>query len=224
MIIHPFTLLTPFKDKIDVRFLTKEDDAKNDADIARASGAQNLVSIHQMHGADTVIVREPSSRMLKADGLATDKSGLSLVIRFADCQSLLIYSRKHRVVGLAHAGWRGIVAGVIPNFFRQLKSEWNIGASDVIVGMGPSLCMKCAEFTDPEKEVPSLAQFTMGRCVDLQAAADNQLIDAGVQMDQIERLPQCTRCKPDIYWTYRGGHREEVKEGYTNSFVVTLIS
>ncbi len=222
VLLHPFTSLQPFSNRLDLRFITLDDKTASDADIRRVSGIANTASLHQKHGRDIAIVREPTERTLPADGLITDIPNLGLIIRFADCQNFVVYAPQKNVVGLIHAGWRGVVAGVIPSFFQTLKKEWGIDAKDVWVGAGPSLCKKCADFTDPAKEVPSLGQFTNGRHVDLIAAAGKQFADCGVPHDHIERMADCTRCMPEKYWTYRGGHREEVKNGYTNCFVARL--
>lgn len=222
MITHPFQILAPYKEEFDLRFLTKEDNVHNDAEIGTLSGAKRTVGLRQLHGSVVHVVREPSSRVLDGDGLVTDVPGLTLTIRFADCQGLVIYAPKHNVVGLIHAGWRGVVAGVIPSFFATLTSEWNIDPTDTFVGIGPSLCEQCADFSEPATEVPSLKEFTKGKHVDLRGAADAQLRKAGVQEANIERSSECTRCMPERYWTYRGGHREEVREGYVNCFAVEL--
>ena len=120
-------------------------------------------------------------------------------------------------------GWRGLIAGAIPEFFRVLKKEWGIDPSQTFVGAGPSLCKRCAEFTNPARELPSLSpQFVEKRHVDLQGAADAEFIALGVPENAIERSPDCTCCHPEKYWTYRGGDREAVKNGQTNMLVCLL--
>lgn len=222
MIDHPFEHLRQFREALDLHFLTREDRVSSDADIKRVTGVLQLASLHQKHGKQVAVVRAPTSRIEPADAIATDVAGLSLLIRFADCQNFVLFAPKQRVVALVHAGWRGVVAGVIPETCSVLQREWGIAPGDVWVGAGPSLCMACADFTDPAREVPTLARYTVGRTVNLLAAAHDQLIACGVPAERIERMQQCTRCTPETYWTYRGGHREEVKQGYTNCFVATL--
>lgn len=222
MMEHPFRSLAAFRDQLDLCFLTKEDGVSSDADVKRVTGVQQLASLHQKHGNQVAVVRAQTSRTEPADAIVTDVAGLSLLIRFADCQNFVLYTPSKHVVALVHAGWRGVVAGIIPATFRTLKTEWGIQPQDVLVGAGPSLCTACADFTDPATEVPTLASFTTGRTVDLIAAANAQFAECGVPAANIERSPDCTRCIPGTYWTYRGGHREEVKQGYTNCFVATL--
>lgn len=223
MITSPFSLLAPFASALDVRFLTREDEISSDADIVRMTGAKNIVGLYQMHGNCAARVREPSSRILQADAVATDTPGLTLTIRFADCQNLIVYAPKKNVVCLVHAGWKGMRSSVITSAFALLKKDWNIDPQETFVALGPSLCTPCAEFSDPHKEVPELQDFIRGKSIDLRAAADSELASLGVLHKNIQRLPDCTRCIPKKYWTYRGGDREKVSKGFVNALAVTLF-
>lgn len=219
---HPFPLLAPFRDWLDVSFLTREDSVGSDNDIARLTSASSLASLQQMHGNRAAILRDDSRRTEQADALATDQHGLTLTIRFADCQNFLVVDPKQKVICLIHAGWRGVKSGVIAESFALLKSEWSISPADTFVAAGPSLCTECAEFTDTENEAPELKQYINGRCIDLQRAADDQFRALGVPVSKCERLPDCTRCEPEKYWTYRGGDKEAVQQGFVNCMAVTL--
>lgn len=222
MISHPFKTLRQFGASIDLCFLTKEDNAKSDEDIARITGATKIASLWQKHGNTALVVREPSSRVLEADALLTDAPGLALTIRFADCQNFVLYAPEKRVIGLVHAGWRGMCKRILTSTFDLLKEEWNIDPKDVWVGSGPSLCTNCADFTDPKTEAPELSAFVHGRTIDLRGAAMNELQSIGAARSQIDILEGCTRHEPEKYWTYRGGDREEVKKSYTNCLALTL--
>lgn len=178
---------------------------------------KNFVSLNQVHGNRTIVARVPSNRTEEADGVITDVPGLTLTLRTADCQSFMIYAPERNVVGLLHVGWRGLLNGAIPQFFVTLKKEFDIDAAETSIAAGPSLCQKCAEFTDPKKELPLIdLKFFDGRHVDLQGIADAELRTCGVLPSHIERHPDCTCCRSDIYWSYRGGDREAVLTGHTN--------
>jgi len=213
MIKDPFSILTPFKDKLSVTLFTKEDDVTSDDQVG-----DNVASLWQVHGNKIIEVDSPTSREEQADGLVTNKKNLILSIRMADCQPILAYNPESNTVGLVHVGWKGLIAGAIPEFFMitdPLKSY---------VCIGPSLCQKCAIFSDPNNELPNVDPkfFDENNCVDLMGAADKQLVDLGVPADRIERMTDCTSCNPDKYWAYRGGDREEVKAGHTNVLVCYL--
>ena len=218
MIVNPFRLFDPFPE-VQVAFFTKSQ--VSDAEVGKEMKAR-AVSAAQIHGDTTAIVRGNESDFSDADALATGEPDLCLVTRWADCQNFVVFAPKQKVIGVIHAGWRGLVKGVIPEHFKSLQKEWGIEAADVFVGAGPSLCQQCAEFTDPEKESPSIdRRFFAGRNVDLRGIADDQLKQAGVSTDHLERIVDCTRCQSDQYWSYRA-NPEEVKNGGKNLMAVVL--
>lgn len=208
-------LLPQFKDKVDIRFLGKDDSRELE---------EPYVRLTQVHGSTSVVVREHSINEHEADGSMTDKTGLTLLCRAADCQNFAVYAPEHHICGVLHSGWKGLLAGAIPAFVRALEKEWGISAADVHVAAGPSLCQQCAEFTDPASELSSVdPKFFDGRFVDLQGIADAQLFDCGIVKENFHRHPDCTRCNPQAYLTYRGGDRELVASGVSNFLVCTLL-
>lgn len=221
MITNPFSSLQNHH-SLDVQFLRREDACSSDNDIARVTAKKNLVSLRQMHGNIAHKVSDPSSRVFEGDALATNIPGLTLTIRFADCQGFVLYDPAKNVIAVIHAGWKGMCKKIITSTFTLLKKEWGIDPKDVLVGAGPSLCTACAEFTDPLKEASELASFIDGRTIHLQASATAEFLSLGVRRENIERMSDCTRCHPEKYWTYRGGDRESVMQGFTNCFCVTI--
>jgi len=223
MIEHPFALLAPFKEKIDVRFFTREDGLSDDTSIGEALGTDRFAVLKQVHGNRIAMVREPQRRTEEADGGATDQTDLWLCVRIADCQPLVVFAPTHGVIGIIHAGWKGVRDAIIPAFYGVLEREWGIAPADTFVCAGPSLCQKCAEFTDPPTELPKVdPRFFSGRHVDLCAAADHQLEKLGVPAAHIERSPDCTKCRNETYMSYRGTDHEAVKAGFTNMLAIRL--
>lgn len=224
MIQDPFPILRPFDDLLQVGMFTKEDDVRSDEEAAQLLGGKEVAALHQVHGNRVIVVTAPSARVEKADGMITQRKNLTLCIRWADCQNFVIFCPKPLTVGLLHVGWRGIEAKAITEFFRVLRNECGVDAQHVYVGAGPSLCQRCADFSDPAKELPSVPpKLINGNHVDLRDAATREFIACGVPSDRIDRHPDCTRCSPELYWTYRGGHREEVKAGHTNMLACRLL-
>jgi len=223
MISHPYPLLRQFSDWLDVRLFTKDDNVSSDESIAKVIGTSRIASLWQVHGAHAVIVREPTLRTMQADAMATDQSHLALTIRVADCQNFVILEPEKKALCTVHAGWKGMRQKVLTAAIELIKREWSVDSTNLFVGAGPSLCTKCAEFTDPRREVPELSAFIDGRSIDLRAAADHELQSLGVPSGHIDRMPDCTRCDPDKFWTYRGGDREKVLGGYGNVLVATLL-
>lgn len=223
MIAQPFKILEPYADRVHIRMYTKEDTVDSDT-ASHALFGYDGASLHQVHGNKTEIITKAQGPEIQADGMLTTTPNLPLCIRWADCQNFIIYEPNHHIVGLLHAGWRGLVAGAIAEFFRTLQREYDVLPSDVLVGAGPSLCAACADFSNPREELPTIeASFIRGKCVDLQAVAEAEFLDLGVSPHHFERHPDCTRCNPLQYWTYRGGDRDCVKEGQVNRLSCVLL-
>jgi len=223
MLSHPFTLLDQFSDRLHIALFTKED---GDIDFAKAAadiGATDFATLNQIHGNRTIHVTRPFDRTEEADGMLTDRPGIALIVRAADCQMFAIVAPEQGVIGTLHVGWRGLVSGAIPNFFRKMQSLWDIKTSEVYVFAGPSLCADCAEFSHPSEELPTIDQkFIHGNHVDLRRAADEELFKSGIQKKNFQRHPDCTRCHPEKYWTWRGGDRDAVTKGHTNILACSL--
>lgn len=99
-------------------------------------------TVWQVHSAETVIVTEPTPErgwIARADGMVTDRPGLALVMRFADCVPILFYDPVRRVIGLAHAGWRGTVLGAAASVARTMIEAFGCRPQDIQAGIGPSI-------------------------------------------------------------------------------------
>ncbi|HWE73944.1 MAG TPA: peptidoglycan editing factor PgeF [Stellaceae bacterium] len=78
-------------------------------------GAEALASVHQIHSPDVVTVEQPwpQGERPKADAMVTTRKGIALGIVTADCAPVLFADERIGIIGAAHAGWRGAVAGVL---------------------------------------------------------------------------------------------------------------
>lgn len=99
---------------------------------------QNLVGVHQVHSADAIAVTGPVTPSPKADGLVTATTGIAISILTADCQPVLFADPTARVIGAAHAGWKGALNGVLEATVTQMES---LGATraNITAVIGPSI-------------------------------------------------------------------------------------
>jgi polyphenol oxidase len=222
MITHPFKILQPFQDEIDVMLLIREDDVKDDEGTAEALDADYLASLIQKHGNKVVYVEDETMGEEEGDGMVTNVENLTLAVRSADCQTFVAYAPSAGACGVLHAGWKGLLADAMPSFLSSLSRAFRVSPSELLIGAGPSLCTKCAEFTDPVAELKGIdPKFFHGRCADLRGIAEDQLFSLGVKPEHFERHPGCTRCEPNTYWSYRAD-KEKVLEGYRNVLAIRL--
>ncbi len=98
--------------------------------------------VWQVHSADAVIANAPvpGRRWLaRADAMVTNKPGVPLLMRFADCVPVLFYDPAHHAVGIAHAGWRGTVSQVVVSTLRVMQDAFDTRPEQVQAAIGPSI-------------------------------------------------------------------------------------
>lgn len=114
---------------------------ENRARCARAIGAapHQLATGYQVHSARAIAIDQPfGSTRPEVDGLVTDRPGLALGILTADCMPWLFFDPEARIIGAAHAGWRGALDGILEATIAVMTDR---GASPerIIAGLGPAL-------------------------------------------------------------------------------------
>ena len=119
-----------------------DDDARNIRDnrdrIRNALGAEKLLSCFQVHSAKVVTVTEPWHTRPQADAMVTKVPGLALCVLSADCVPVLFADAEAGIIGAAHAGWKGAIAGVCEATLDAMES---IGASreNITAAIGPAI-------------------------------------------------------------------------------------
>ncbi len=106
-----------------------------------------LLSPYQVHGAAVVTVTQAWTERPRADALVTDRPGLALGILTADCAPVLFADRAAGVVGAAHAGWKGALAGVTDATLAAMEA---LGAdrARVVAAVGPCIAQASYEVDD----------------------------------------------------------------------------
>src|SRR5690606_35791306 len=82
-------------------------------------------TVWQVHGVDTVMASGPVPQrkwLSRADAMITDRVGLTLSMRFADCVPILFYDPEHHALGMAHAGWRGTVDAIVLSVIEAMRN------------------------------------------------------------------------------------------------------
>lgn len=162
--------------------------------------------LHQVHGADVVVATPERGERPRADGIVATEPGLTLLVRAADCVPVLFVAADDGVVGAAHAGRPGMVAGVVPATVARMRE---LGAGRVEAWLGPHVCGRCYEVPEQMRAevaaaVPaSYAETSWGTpSVDLGAGISAQLAELDVGVHDVSR---CTRESPDLYSYRREG-------------------
>ncbi len=186
--------------------------AENLRRVADAFRLRGLVSVHQVHGRQVAafegsLAAGETHRVLgRADAVITNARGIGLLVKTADCLGLLLCDQAGGALGVVHAGWRGIVGGVVAAAVAAMRERFGCRAADLVAGLGPTLRPCCAEFVNHRTEFPAWMQaYRVGPAhFDLQAAVRGQLVEAGLSEGNIAAVELCTRCRGDLFFSYRG--------------------
>lgn len=184
-----------------------------------------VVTAWLVHGrtVQPVSGRHAGQAVPRTDGLITRTPGLVLFQRFADCLPVLFFDPVNVVVGIAHAGWRGTVAGVAPATVRAMQTTFGSRPADLWVGVGPGIGPCCYEVggdviqaadTAFEESQALLPRVNGAVHFDIPAANVRQLRELGVE--NIEMAGMCTSCQVDEFFSHRA------ERGKTGRFGVAI--
>ena len=186
-----------------------------------------LYDVWQVHSADVVRVEAPRPAHVpheRADAIVTDRPGITLLMRFADCVPILLYDPARRVIGMAHAGWQGTVKGVAGAVIESMRLGYGCQPADILAAIGPSIGPDHYE-VGPDVAVQVKRVFGQDAMAllsgdsgavkfDLWAANRLQLAQAGVK--HIETAGICTACHLEDWFSHRA------EKGKTGRFGVAM--
>ena len=158
------------------------------------------------------------------DAIITRERGLALTMRFADCVPIVFHDPIQHAIGLAHAGWRGAVVGIVPATIQAMREAFGSDPRDLWVGIGPCICVERYR-VGPEvieavsaacpPDTPIIRHRPDGSThLDLNVAVASQLRQCGVM--QIEDAQICTASNIDEWFSHRA------ENGKTGRFGVVI--
>jgi polyphenol oxidase len=175
-------------------------------------------TVWQVHSADVIVAENPPEGqhwLAKADAMITDRFDTPLVMRFADCVPLFFFDPIVGVIGMAHAGWRGTVAGVAANTVRMMTTTYGCQPGNIRAGIGPSISQQRYQVGE---EVVAAVKAYFGD-VDALIASDpvdgtfyldlwqaNRTDLERVGVEQIEIAGICTAQNTDEFFSHRAEH------------------
>lgn len=193
--------------------------------IAKSIGfdVNTVVVSHQVHKTNIRLVTEDDlgkglfrpRDYEEVDGLITDRPGITLVTKYADCVPLYFVDPVRKAIGLTHSGWRGTVAKIGKLTVQAMKDSFQCRPKDLIAVIGPSICKECYEIGKdtaqafanafPEEQISRIltpADNDKYYC-DLWAANRAVLLEAGLEPEQIHIAGVCTHCNSDLFFSHR---------------------
>ena len=197
--------------------------------VAAVAPGARLATVHQIHSPDAVVAEAPwpDEARPHADALVTDRPGLALGILTADCAPVLFADAEAGVIGAAHAGWKGALAGVIEGTVAAMTG---LGAERgrIAAAVGPAIARRSYEvdeafrrrFAEAEPEYDRF--FSPGRSghhqFDLEGFVLARIAEAGIA--RAEGLGLDTYSDPERFFSYRRAvHRGEPTYGRQISLI-----
>jgi hypothetical protein len=171
----------------------------------------------QVHGADVASAPSSGGFAGAVDVLTTTERRLPLAIFTADCLPIVLYDADTPALAVAHVGWRGTVKGAAKAAVRAIV-KLGARADRLAVAIGPAIGPCCYEVDTPVADAFRAAYLEHARewmrphrpehfMLDLWAANEAILTEAGVDPARLENPRLCTACHPDLLYSYRKGNR-----------------
>ena len=192
--------------------------------LASAAGIplERWVTARQVHGAAVARVgladcgrgaREPGSRLPATDALVTTEAGVALAVFGADCGLALLWCPQKPALGVAHAGWRGLAAGVLVRAVEELCALASVEPREIRAGLAPAIRACCYAVGPEVREALTRAPGNLATAfvargdrlwLDVEEACVGQLVAAGLSPDDVVRTGVCTACRRDLFYSARG--------------------
>ncbi|MCC8176436.1 MAG: peptidoglycan editing factor PgeF [Bacteroidales bacterium] len=176
-------------------------------ELREATRARFLVVPRQTHSTNVSVITDPRNTHLEGvDALVTALPGVVIGVNTADCVPVVLADSVAKIIGVAHAGWRGAVNGIATKTVEEMTAR-GADPKSIVAAMGPCICQGCFEVGEevaerfPEEVV--LRQNGRRPHVDLPRFVALQLQESGIPASQIAMPAACTRCSPTLYFSAR---------------------
>lgn len=147
------------------------------------------------------------------DAMVTDTPNVTAVTLHADCVPIFVADREKRVAAVAHAGWKGVYAGLPEKLVCGIIEKYRGKPQNILVGIGPHIMPCCFEVQD-DVALPFRERFgnqsvhlrEEKQFVDMQAAILMQLKKCDIPDEHITVADLCTSCRDDLFYSHRRDH------------------
>ncbi len=176
----------------------------------------SLVISQQVHGNRITLVDESQKShgayghedaISGTDAMITGSRGVALAVLTADCVPVMVVDPVRKVIGIAHAGWRGALRMIAAETVLKMQETFGTEPVNCLAALGPSIGPCC--YRAGEDVIPQFQRaFGPAVCIakdrlDLQLAVQLQLADVGVEKSNISSSKLCTACNGDLFYSYR---------------------
>jgi hypothetical protein len=180
---------------------------------------EQFLVVNQVHKDDIFVVKSyggyfSSRAELDYDAIMTDRVGLAICVKTADCVPVFIVDRVKKIIAVVHAGWRGSALGISAKAIRLFVDKYGSSPRDILAAIGPSIGQCCYQVDKAAAdEFLQLHQHELFLSagnkadkwmLDLAEANRRQLVESGVSEANIDLSDLCTVCNRDMFFSHRG--------------------
>lgn len=198
----------------DVLFTPGQD---NRSRFLNRQGIERAVVCRLVHGTEAKMVTAADAGTVAwgTDALITREPNLFIALTVADCFPIYFLHEQSGVVAIAHAGWRGVVEGIVPATVAALSQTFTVAPNELTVAIGPGIrsCHFAVQY-DVASRFADYPSFIVERdgatFIDLPGIIQAQLVAAGVPEVSIRDSGECTYDLPDRYFSHRRDGTEPI--------------
>jgi len=182
----------------------------------------------QVHSDSVIIAERPrtlTEAHIQADAIVTDKSSVALLMLFADCVPMLFFDPELKVIGAAHAGWKGTISGIVSKIIQKMTDQFHCSPEKIIGVIGPSICREhyqigedVAEKVNTSFKPDDQVLIHQNGKIFMDLPKANKLLLKKCGLKNIEETNICTHCHNEDWFSHRA------EDGKTGRFaaVITL--
>ena len=182
---------------------------KNREFLKEKLNVKTIYTTKQTHSSNIKIINKDVDFYDDTDALISCVENSVLLLNFADCVPIILYSKNDNVASVVHAGWRGTAGEILYKTVKKMNEELSISPKNITALIGPAIGKCCFEtgedvFLQLVKDTSKKELFEQKNdkyFVDLKLLNKYQLEKAGVQ--NIDMCDYCTCCVSDIFFSYR---------------------
>lgn len=171
---------------------------------------QIICRVKQEHSDNIYIVRhQQETNLIPADGIITNISRVALCISVADCVPVFIFDKSKHVLGVIHAGREGTRKKIVQKALLKCIQEFGSNKNDIVALIGPSIGPCCYHLPDDllHQCFEEGLVTTDRKTLDLWKSNEKQLIEYGIEENNLFISGECTCCN-DNYFSYRRGDKK----------------
>ena len=187
---------------------SNRDDLINEAEKNRKFLEEKLnckiTTCKQTHSDNIAIIEQNTYFYENTDAIITNKKNSLILLNFADCVPIILYSKEYKTGAVVHAGWRGTASEIIKKTIKKM----DVDTKTITALIGPAIGMCCFETAEDvynqlvkDKNDSTYIKKNDKYFIDLKQINYNQLVESGVE--NIDICNYCTCCMSDIFFSYR---------------------